>query len=191
MNGIVGIIQAKFWIEFDVVSKQSCLFASILCGADLLFKQYEHRLWFTLELDHCGTNPQSSNPYVPETLADRLKTDGIKAPTSAAEAAAATHSATNPATLPGNRGKSRKEAGKSSASNKQHVSKVSECRGYSVWPVWDETICVAPLNDCANKSLWLKLYDDDLFLGQLYLDASEIDVDNVIRWYELDPGFER
>ena len=190
MNGIVGIIQAKFAIEFDIVNKQNCLFASILCGADLLFKQFEHKLWFTLEMDHCGNRDAAgANPYVPETLADRLKND----------TAHSTNSTTNkgsdhqsPHHNTRNNNKSNTSTNKSQKEKpKQHISKVSECRGYSVWPVWDETICVAVLSECSNKSLWLKLYDDDIFLGQLYLDASEIDVDNVIRWYELDPGFER
>ena len=60
---------------------------------------------------------------------------------------------------------------------------------HTAWPQWDEVIQLAELSQCRNKSVWFKLYDEEHLIGQLYLDATEIDVDNVVRWYELEPGF--
>lgn len=70
-----------------------------------------------------------------------------------------------------------------------YSSKVIECQGYTAWPQWDEVVQLAELSQCRNKSVWFRLYDEDHLIGQLYLDATEIDVDNVVRWYELEPGF--
>lgn len=206
MNGIVGIIQAKFWIEYDIRRKQKCLFASILSGADFQFRTPEHRLWFTLELDSCGShNNTNVNPYVPETLADRLKnisnhlhnphlnaTDLNSLPGNKFHNSSNNHRSPNHMnTMNHSNAHSMNFRKNSGDKNKQHMSRVLEYRAYTVWPEWDETICVAVLNECLGKSLWLKFYDDDMLLGQLYLDASEIDVDNTIRWYELESGFER
>merc|ERR1712176_1457414 len=85
------------------MSKQNCLYASILCGTELFFKQPDHKLWFTIELDNCQRHLQGQQG--PQNQPQNLQN----------------HNQITP-------------------NQDRYKSKFVECRGYSVWPQWDETI---------------------------------------------------
>ena len=57
------------------------------------------------------------------------------------------------------------------------------------FPEWNEMFELCEVSECRFKSIWIKVFNENEIIGQLYLDPTEIDVDDTLRWYELEPGF--